>query len=160
MVDRIYQLNGATDGSTPSVAWLTEREKRRACEKRYREKHREEINRRARLRTVTQPEKQREIQRRYHHRNKEKENKRSSAYQYKSKYALTVETRDEILKQNGGMCLICNNLPSEHIDHDHATGLIRGALCRWCNYGLGNFRDQPELLLAAVKYLRRDLKPC
>jgi len=39
-------------------------------------------------------------------------------------------------------------------DHNHVTGLRRGYLCSTCNTGLGAFRDNPELLEAAAKYIR------
>jgi hypothetical protein len=40
-------------------------------------------------------------------------------------------------------------------DHDHATNLIRGKICRECNFGLGWFYDDPSRLISAVEYLRR-----
>lgn len=43
----------------------------------------------------------------------------------------------------------------KHLDHNHKTGKIRGVLCGHCNSGLGMFRDNPELLQAAVEYLKR-----
>jgi len=42
-----------------------------------------------------------------------------------------------------------------HLDHDHVTGAPRGALCKQCNMGLGNFRDDVHMLEAAIRYLKR-----
>ena len=46
-------------------------------------------------------------------------------------------------------------LGSMHLDHDHDTGQLRGFLCVSCNQGLGQFREDPALLLRAVVYLRQ-----
>ena len=40
------------------------------------------------------------------------------------------------------------------LDHEHFTGMFRGWLCKNCNVGLGHFRDNPEALEKAAKYLR------
>lgn len=65
----------------------------------------------------------------------------------------------EMLAIQGGVCKIClDPFDAEHIDHDHSTGAVRGILCRRCNVGLGLFRDNPALLVAAAKYL--DYKKC
>lgn len=50
-------------------------------------------------------------------------------------------------------CIICG-LPAQAVDHDHITKRIRGSLCHRCNMGLGQFRDNPELLELAAMYLR------
>lgn len=50
-------------------------------------------------------------------------------------------------------CSICGSTEDLHIDHDHDTNMLRGRLCGMCNKGLGMFRDSPELLLKACRYL-------
>jgi hypothetical protein len=54
-------------------------------------------------------------------------------------------------------CAICGDsfVPSlnPHRDHNHETKQWRGALCKGCNAGLGNFKEDPRRFLAAVKYL-------
>ncbi len=45
------------------------------------------------------------------------------------------------------------------IDHDHATGKIRGVLCPSCNTGIGKLGDNIEGLRRALAYLERTTKP-
>ena len=52
-------------------------------------------------------------------------------------------------------CGICGEVAA-HIDHCHSTGKVRGGLCRSCNLGLGHFKDAPERLIAAVRYLIKE----
>lgn len=82
----------------------------------------------------------------------------------KFQYGITPEQFSATLAMQGGRCAICPNEISEsvkrsaHQDHDHATGRLRGILCRSCNHGLGMFRDSPELLRCAIDYLS-DYRP-
>ena len=57
------------------------------------------------------------------------------------------------LKGSVKECVICGDSGPLVVDHDHATGKIRGILCNHCNRGLGHFRDNPELLEFARMYL-------
>jgi hypothetical protein len=55
-------------------------------------------------------------------------------------------------------CAICNTKDpwpktNLYIDHDHNSGDVRGVLCCNCNVFLGKSNDDPDLLLAAAKYL-------
>ena len=54
-------------------------------------------------------------------------------------------------------CKICNIIPKTrmHLDHCHKTMKVRGLLCGTCNKGLGQFRDNPEILEAAARYIRQ-----
>jgi hypothetical protein len=53
----------------------------------------------------------------------------------------------------GDSCAICGTTENLVIDHDHATGAVRGILCGFCNSGLGYFRDHPDLFDRAKAYL-------
>ena len=50
-------------------------------------------------------------------------------------------------------CVICGTEEKLVVDHDHATGKVRGMLCNHCNRGLGHFKDSPMLLEFAAQYL-------
>jgi hypothetical protein len=65
-----------------------------------------------------------------------------------------------MLAAQGNACKICGSPNSGErslaVDHCHRTQRIRGLLCSACNTGLGSFRDSPELLKSAIKYLARE----
>jgi len=65
-----------------------------------------------------------------------------------------------MFEAQGGVCAICGEArPDErtlHVDHDHATGLIRGLLCFRCNQAIGSLKEDQDIFLAAADYLDRD----
>lgn len=75
----------------------------------------------------------------------------------KKTYGLTIEQYQLMIEAQGNKCLICNDEFAErrkrHVDHCHKTGVVRGLLCQNCNFGIGAFRDRPDLLIAAANYL-------
>ena len=80
-------------------------------------------------------------------------------YHLKTKYGITLDDYDTMLITQGGGCAICgtNDTGSRarlSVDHDHATGAVRGLLCQPCNIGIGHFKDDLDKLLSAIKYLK------
>lgn len=70
----------------------------------------------------------------------------------------------KFMAEQKGKCKLCGVPETDAprgillLDHDHATGQPRALLCHLCNCGLGMFRDSPELLALAIRYLE-DMKP-
>lgn len=92
--------------------------------------------------------------------------KRENKYNYnknhhlKNKYGITKEDYLKLLENQGGVCAICGTSNTGKrkalsVDHDHQTGKIRGLLCSRCNSGLGNLRDDIEIIEKAIKYLEK-----
>lgn len=71
------------------------------------------------------------------------------------KYGLTTDDFRDLLVGQAGRCLICHHVPSEDlvVDHNHATGRVRGLLCQKCNRMLGHVGDDPRILRSAIGYL-------
>lgn len=75
-------------------------------------------------------------------------------------YGITAVEYDALMELQGGLCYICRRAPISKrlaVDHDHATGLVRGLLCpdneRGCNHAvIGNLEaHSQDGLLAALK---------
>jgi hypothetical protein len=78
----------------------------------------------------------------------------SRIYHLKRRYGITAVEADAMLAEQDGLCAICRRAPAVHVDHDHATGAVRALLCFNCNGGLGQFKDDPDVLRAAAEYVR------
>jgi hypothetical protein len=79
-------------------------------------------------------------------------------WQLAKTYGLTVNQYEELLSAQGGVCATCltNNPGSKdwHVDHDHATGRVRGLLCANCNLTLGKVGDSVETLERMISYMK------
>lgn len=96
-------------------------------------------------------------------------------YKYRSRYKMTEEQIKEVRESKDLKCEICETPLKNHrnttenrdssrvrckdmdlvnIDHCHTTKKFRGFLCHKCNAGLGHFKDRPELLEKAARYIR------
>ena len=73
-------------------------------------------------------------------------------YHLKKKYNMTVEEYDRMMAAADG-CEICGNGDKLVVDHNHATGEVRGPLCGNCNRAIGLMRDDPRTLRAAADYV-------
>lgn len=114
-------------------------------------------------------EKANEKVRNYYYKNKEKINfyqrKRrkdlglDKKYKLKNRYGLSLEDYNKLVTKQNGRCAICLNCIFREnlaVDHNHLTNQIRGLLCKPCNLGLGNFKDNIFNLENAIIYLRRN----
>lgn len=75
----------------------------------------------------------------------------------RSMYGITIEEYEVMHAEQHGVCKVCGrpNISGRKldIDHDHATGKIRGLLCIACNTAIGQAQDNPSRLRALAIYL-------
>ena len=72
-------------------------------------------------------------------------------------YGLCEQDYQELLVAQNGVCAICLSQDKHSrlaVDHCHKTNKVRGLLCRGCNFALGKFADDPEVVARALVYLR------
>jgi hypothetical protein len=84
---------------------------------------------------------------------RERNPERYRAQQRSSRHLLDDVAFAAMLAAQRGLCALCRFRKGDCVDHCHATGRVRAILCRRCNAGFGQFRDDPELLEAAARYL-------
>jgi len=71
-------------------------------------------------------------------------------------YGLSPEAYNAMLARQHGACGACKRSGVKLcVDHDHATGKVRGLLCTDCNKGIGHFHDNPDYTAGATEYLKR-----
>lgn len=84
------------------------------------------------------------------------------------KYGITLEEYNRFLEEQDFVCAICGEPESRiekrsekpyalAVDHCHETGVVRGLLCRSCNYTIGYFGDNLQGAQRLVEYLEKRL---
>lgn len=99
------------------------------------------------------PEKERARYRRWAEANPEEVRRVDREQRARRQFGLTLAQYDALIAKG---CAICGTHEGQIcVDHDHATGVVRDALCHRCNTGLGLLKDDPERVRAALEYLER-----
>ena len=59
-----------------------------------------------------------------------------------------------MMAEQSGTCANpgCDN-PATDIDHDHATGVVRGLLCHGCNTAEGHLKSDPARAAGLAEYI-------
>lgn len=78
----------------------------------------------------------------------------------KYKYGITLDMFMAIYHAQNGECAICKKEVGKFckktcVDHNHATGAVRGILCTACNFAIGALGEKEENLLSAISYLSK-----
>ena len=109
------------------------------------------------------PEKRREAKQKYRENNQGLVNANRRKSRLKRVYGLEYGEYERMYTAQGGVCAICHQpetamqngvLRLLSVDHCHDTGKVRGLLCHHCNAGLGHFRDNADIMQAAMDYLK------
>jgi hypothetical protein len=90
--------------------------------------------------------------------------KAGNDYSQLRRYGITPELYSSLLEEQGGKCGICGSDKAGKkgqrfaVDHDHATGDIRGLLCIACNSHLGWYEPHGTKAIVYLATARRHLK--
>lgn len=137
---------------------MRDRDKVKANGRRYYERHRERISERHKQARAADPEKFRQRAKRDYDADPAKVRNNT----LKRRYGITQEDYARLSAVQDHSCAICRvegwmeRYGVLHVDHNHQTGEVRGLLCDRCNVGLGRFRDDPDLLVNALTYLKAE----
>lgn len=120
------------------------------------EKNRERVAARKKAWREANPERDRAAAREWRRANPDKARAKDRRDKL-GQYGLTAADFAARFESQGGCCAICGEVLSADpcIDHDHNTGKVRGLLCRSCNSGIGLLKESPDVLRAAIDYVKR-----
>jgi hypothetical protein len=100
---------------------------------------------------------------------KRKENYLNNREHYQNKtmlrtYGITLEKYNKMLLEQNGCCAICKKHADEvknkrmilplFIDHDHKTNKVRALLCLHCNSAIGFLREDVNVAVKIINYLK------
>ena len=105
-----------------------------------------------------------------YYRNSSKRREKQRRSYIKRTYGVSLEDLHRLLRAQEDRCAICGKAwqecvsakRSSHeelflhylcVDHDHATGKVRGLLCNACNTAIGMFEEDPIRFESAAAYL-------
>lgn len=92
---------------------------------------------------------------------RKKNPERAKDHDLKRVRKVPLGTYSRMLEAQGGRCAVCGTAKAGgrgrfHLDHCHNTNTLRGLLCHSCNLLMGHAKDNPDLLRAAINYLRKN----
>ena len=85
----------------------------------------------------------------------------------KLKYGITPAQYADMFRAQQGLCACCGHPETIKrgssnkllaVDHCHTTLRVRALLCHACNTGLGQFKDDPVRLSAAIAYIQTHIR--
>lgn len=97
-------------------------------------------------------------QRAYWARTSTERNRATRDRRFRTEYGITHDEFDAMEAAQGGLCAACRG-PQQHgwkrlcVDHDHATGKVRGLLCDFCNRAVGLLGDDASKARSLAEYL-------
>lgn len=108
-------------------------------------------------------EEAKDFRRRYMQEYRQMHPERSKGYDLKKQFGIGSSEYAVMLEAQKGVCAICKqaethkhqngSVRSLAVDHCHGSGKIRGLLCGSCNTMIGQAKDDPVILRAAIEYL-------
>lgn len=114
--------------------------------------------------TTSQKEKNKLAVKKYRESQKYRDNLKNCRYKYK--YGISLDDYNFFLEKQNYVCAICfcpetdkgahKEIKTLSVDHCHGTGKVRGLLCNKCNIMLGCSKDNTQVLLNAIKYLKEN----
>ena len=127
--------------------------------KKYYAEHKEEIYASGKKYRAEHKEEMAAYQKKYQASNKEEKAAYGEKRRLMKGYGITLDVWSAMNTAQDGKCAICGGPPNGqykkfHVDHDHATGTVRGLLCGTCNTGIGLLKDNTEILASAISYLK------